>query len=147
MMSSALLLLVSALMARIDELENRDDPGETRIEPVDQDALGDALERLWSLVDGELDMSDASRELAELGMPESDIRLALSLGLQVVDFDETLAFSAGALRPATRAAGLSLGDRACLALAMQLDRPALTADRAWSRLRVGVEVEILRRSR
>jgi ribonuclease VapC len=44
------------------------------------------------------------------------------------------------LRPATRDLGLSLGDRACLALARRLDAPALTADRAWAQAGVGVEL-------
>lgn len=48
------------------------------------------------------------------------------------------------LRPATRETGLSLGDRACLALARRLDAPALTADAAWSRLELEVELRQLR---
>ncbi|MBI3977092.1 MAG: hypothetical protein HY331_02795 [Chloroflexi bacterium] len=50
-----------------------------------------------------------------------------------VDFDADLAYQAGLLHPATRQAGLSLGDRACLALARRLGLPALTADRAGTR--------------
>ncbi len=66
--------------------------------------------------------------------------------IQVVRFDEALAFAAGSLEPATRPAGLSLGDRACLALALDLGVKALTADRAWTRIAeaVGVEVEVIR---
>jgi ribonuclease VapC len=48
------------------------------------------------------------------------------------------------LRSRTREAGLSLGDRACVALAQRLNAPALTADRAWSELDVRVEVLLLR---
>ena len=48
------------------------------------------------------------------------------------------------LRPLTRARGLSLADRTCLALAIRLDRPVLTADRSWAELRIGVEVRLLR---
>lgn len=48
------------------------------------------------------------------------------------------------LRPLTRRAGLSLADRACLALARRTDLPALTADNAWSRVDVGVEIVQLR---
>lgn len=44
------------------------------------------------------------------------------------------------LRPLTRAAGLSLGDRACLALARRLAAEALTADRAWSGLDASIGV-------
>ena len=48
------------------------------------------------------------------------------------------------LRPLTRARGLSLADRTCLALAIRLDRPVLTADRSWAELRIGVQVRLLR---
>jgi len=41
---------------------------------------------------------------------------------------------AAGMRPATARAGLSLGDRACLALGLRLDLPVLTADRAWGKL-------------
>jgi ribonuclease VapC len=48
------------------------------------------------------------------------------------------------LRPATREQGLSLGDRACIALACRLDLPALTADTAWSQLDIPVELHQIR---
>lgn len=50
------------------------------------------------------------------------------------------AIDAGRLRPMTRDAGLSLGDRACLALARRLDASALTADTAWDDAGHGVEL-------
>jgi ribonuclease VapC len=61
-----------------------------------------------------------------------------------VPFDDDLAFAAAALRPETRAAGLPLGDRACLALARRRNRAVLTADRAWARVSVGVDVRLIR---
>ena len=63
-----------------------------------------------------------------------------------IAFDEELAFIAGLMLPATRLAGLSFGDRACLALANKLGVRALTADRAWRQVRrvVGVEIEVIR---
>lgn len=48
------------------------------------------------------------------------------------------------LRPTTRDAGLSLGDRACLALARRLDVPAFTADTAWSEADVAVGLRQIR---
>ena len=48
------------------------------------------------------------------------------------------------LRPLTRAQGLSLGDRACLALAHRLRLPALTADTAWSDFDLDVELRQIR---
>ena len=58
--------------------------------------------------------------------------------------DTAQAVDAGLLRRSTVRRGLSLGDRACLALARALDAPALTADRAWADLDVGVEIEVIR---
>jgi PIN domain nuclease of toxin-antitoxin system len=61
-----------------------------------------------------------------------------------VPFDEDLAYRAGLLRSVTRSAGLSLGDRACLALAEQLGQPALTADRAWGTVQISIQVDVIR---
>ena len=55
--------------------------------------------------------------------------------LELVDFDRSFAENAGALIEHTRLNGLSLGDRACLSLALARNLPAVTADRAW---RVGI---------
>jgi PIN domain nuclease of toxin-antitoxin system len=48
------------------------------------------------------------------------------------------------LRPTTRHLGLSLADRACLALAQRLGLPVLTTDRAWAQLQIGVEIRLAR---
>ena len=66
------------------------------------------------------------------------------LRLTIVSFDSAAAVSAAELRPVTRAFGLSLGDRACLALAIDRDLPVLTADRAWAALNLGVEIRLIR---
>lgn len=102
------------------------------------------LDSLPGALISSVNLSEVVAKLAELGMPKREIRLALSLGLKVVPFDEALAYSAGSLRPATRSAGLSLGDRACLALAWSRSLPALTTDRAWQDLDVDVEVRVIR---
>ena len=65
-------------------------------------------------------------------------------GLAIRPFDESLAVEAGFLRTATRQYGLSLGDRACLALALRERAPVVTADRTWSQLDLGVEVRVIR---
>lgn len=48
------------------------------------------------------------------------------------------------LRPLTRARGLSLGDRACLALGLRLKLPVLTAERRWEELELGVRLQVIR---
>jgi ribonuclease VapC len=64
--------------------------------------------------------------------------------VDVVDFDRPQAEQAGLLVTHTRSHGLSLGDRACLALAMREAAPALTADRIWAKVKLEVEVRLIR---
>jgi ribonuclease VapC len=81
------------------------------------------------------------------GAPEPKIRELIDpLPIERMPFGESLAYVAGLMIPTTRVAGLSFGDRACLALARQLGVRAMTADRSWSRIAaaVGVEVEVIR---
>ena len=57
---------------------------------------------------------------------------------------ETDCLEIARLRPLTKARGLSLADRACLALARRLEIPVLTADRDWADLNLGVTVQLIR---
>lgn len=66
------------------------------------------------------------------------------LMVEVVAFDQHHALLAGELKRATRSKGLSLGDRACLALARTRNLPVLTADKAWKNLSLGVKVRLIR---
>ncbi len=68
---------------------------------------------------------------------------ARQLNLTVAPLDHATAMRAGALHEHTQKRGISLGDRACLALAQALDLPVLTADRAWASLDLGVEVVLI----
>lgn len=65
-------------------------------------------------------------------------------GLRVEPYGDEDAAVTAELRLPTRAQGLSLGDRACLALARRLGVPVLTADRQWANVSVGVEVQVIR---
>lgn len=65
-------------------------------------------------------------------------------GAVVLAFTAAHAEVAARLWPSTRSVGLSLADRACLSLARTLSVPVLTADRAWARLDLGVEVVLVR---
>ena len=79
------------------------------------------------------------------GREASEIRFYLdSLGLEIVDFNQSSAYRTGFLLPLTKTIGLSLGDRVCLALAESLGIPALTSDRAWATLNLGIQVELIR---
>ena len=66
------------------------------------------------------------------------------LKIKVVEFDSYLADLAVELRLATRAHGLSLADRACIALATRERLPAITADRVWAELDLPCPVELIR---
>jgi len=63
---------------------------------------------------------------------------------EILDFDAEQAKIAGSLLPQTRSLGLSLGDRACLALGIALKAPIYTADRAWKDLRLTVSIHVIR---
>jgi PIN domain nuclease of toxin-antitoxin system len=64
--------------------------------------------------------------------------------IRIVPFEAVDAAEAARLLPVTRPLGLSLGDRACLVLARARGVPALTADRAWLDLDIGVLVHVIR---
>ncbi len=92
-----------------------------------------------------VNLSEVVGKLLETGMPQKEAESTLGeLGLEVYPFDEAAAWSAGVLRSSTKKAGLSLGDRACLALARELDLPAVTSDSAWARVSAGVKVRLVR---
>ena len=66
------------------------------------------------------------------------------LRCESVPFDEVQARLAGELVAQTRPYGLSLGDRACLALAIQRKATVYTTDAAWKKLNLPIEVEVIR---
>lgn len=67
-----------------------------------------------------------------------------SLGLVFAEYSTQLAYHAGAIYFGTRKKGLSLGDRACLALAIRENATALTAERKWADLDLGCKIELIR---
>lgn len=92
-----------------------------------------------------VNVSEVASKLVDAGIDAGDVREMLEgLQIEVVAFDEEAAYEAGALRSATRKAGLSLGDRACVSLGLRLGVPVLTADRGWRNLPLPVEVVLLR---
>ncbi len=95
----------------------------------------------------EVNLSEVVGHFARNGAAESDIRQVLDpLPIERHPFDRELSYAAGLLLPLTKSAGLSFGDRACLALAQRLGIRVLTADRAWRKIAnvVGVEIELIR---
>jgi PIN domain nuclease of toxin-antitoxin system len=103
------------------------------------------LRHLENAMASAVNFAELCARLADHGMPETEMReVAEAIGVDVVPFDKSQAYVAASLRPITGAKGLSLGDRACLALAIERGVPALTADRAWMDLDVGVDVRLIR---
>ena len=89
-----------------------------------------------------------SEVLASFGRAGQNVPLIaktlLAMPVELVEFTPEQATIAAGLAQMTRAAGLSLGDRACLALARERRIPALTADQAWDRLQLGIEIRTVR---
>lgn len=106
-------------------------------------------ERVHALVDRSVicavNTTEVISKLIDKGYDEASVRRQYeNLRLEVVSFDHHMALVAGHLRASTRHKGLSLGDRACLALAILTERAAVTADRKWADLDVGCKIEIIR---
>ena len=96
---------------------------------------------------GAANLAEVLAKLVDHGLPAPEaIRAVAILGLEVVPLNEAQAQRSATLRPASKAHGLSLGDRACLALAAERGVPALTADRAWTKLAKGsgIVVQVIR---
>jgi ribonuclease VapC len=71
-------------------------------------------------------------------------RRLVGLGCEIVPFDEEQARLAGQLPRGTRVSGLSLGDRACLALAIERKATVYTTDAAWKNLGLRIDFEVIR---
>jgi len=92
-----------------------------------------------------VNLAEVVAKLTDDGIaPDAIDEMIDQLPLEVHAFGAEMAVVTGLLRTATRRFGLSLGDRACLALARGLDLPALTTDRAWRQLDLDVAVRLLR---
>jgi PIN domain nuclease of toxin-antitoxin system len=68
----------------------------------------------------------------------------LENSLEIIACTEEDAITIATFRPLTKSAGLSLGDRACLALGKRLNLPVLTADKVWSSLSLGITINLIR---
>jgi PIN domain nuclease of toxin-antitoxin system len=94
-----------------------------------------------------INQAEVISHFIHLGAPLDDVRAMLgTLPYTIVAADDAMAWEAGNLRATTSSAGLSLGDRFCLALAKRLGVAAYTADKAWRdvAVEVGSKVVIIR---
>ncbi|BBL83281.1 hypothetical protein TthAA37_21700 (plasmid) [Thermus thermophilus] len=129
------VLDASALLALL-----KGEPGAERVaEALERGAYLSAVnlaEVLSKLADWGEDPAEAQARMEGVGL--------LGAAVEVLPFTGEDALEVARLRALTRAYGLSFGDRACLALARRLGLPALTAERAWAELDLGIPVEVLR---
>lgn len=93
-----------------------------------------------------VNVAEVIAKLSERGATDAETTEILArMRCPVQAFDAGQALLAGQLRSRTRAFGLSLGDRACLALALTIAaRQVLTTDRAWQRLDLGLDIRVIR---
>jgi PIN domain nuclease of toxin-antitoxin system len=123
------VLDASALLALL-----RQEPGSERVLPLVSDASVSVVNLAETLI-----------VLQRRGIPHGDAERALDgLSLDLVPATVPIAREAARVAASSRRHGLSLGDAFCLATARSLGLPAVTADRMWARLRVGVRVVVIR---
>jgi ribonuclease VapC len=92
-----------------------------------------------------VNVAEVQSKLVERGLHPDDAWDDITAVVhQVLPFSAQHAKSAGSLIAQTRASGLSLGDRACLALALALDASVYTADRSWKNLKLAVPIHLIR---
>lgn len=126
---SRVVLDASALLALLNQ-----EQGAERVAPLMADAAISTV-----------NLAEVTTRLALAGMPEAAIRETLALlPMELISFDSDQAIEVGLLAPATRASGLSLGDRACLILARILEATAVTADQAWTNIEGRPPIDLIR---
>lgn len=92
-----------------------------------------------------VNLAEVQAKLVDRGLDPADAwEATLTPVHDAVDFTVEHARIAGTLIAQTRSLGLSLGDRACLALALSLKAPVYTADKSWKNLKLGVRVHVIR---
>ena len=133
----AFVLDASALLCYLLREEGWERVGALLLQPAEA-AIGAAnwAEVLSNMALRGLDPHSYAQQLTNQGI--------LGQVLRVYPLDDLLARETARLHRLTRSLGLSLADRACLALGRHLQRPVLTTDRAWKKLHLGVKVVVIR---
>ena len=111
-----------------------DEPGQEKVDPVLPEAMMSSVN--WS---------EIIQQLVRKGVDPTGCRQDIeALGVSIVPFDADSAEQAALLWPQGRSHGLSLGDRACLALGMTLQSPIMTADRVWAVAFPDLPIQLIR---
>lgn len=132
-MTNPVVLDSSALLAMLNE-----EPGAERVAAA-----------LANAVIGVVNLAEVVAKLRDSGLSQEEADEVVGLfNLDIRPLGPKQAAAIGHLRPATRALGLPLGDRACLALATELGATVLTTDRDWAKLEAadvgGASVDVIR---
>ena len=112
-----------------------------------QDEFGASVvdEALGDVLISSVNLTEVLTKLVENGSTfASAVSSFAALEIPVADFTRDLAEDAAEMSPQAEVYGLSLGDRACLALARRERLPVMTTDRAWRSVDVGVEIQLIR---
>lgn len=110
------------------------EPGADRVLPV-----------LRNSAIGTANLAEVLERLQRNGAdPESSYLDVIDAGIEIVDVSHEHAIVAAQLRPTTKALGLSLGDRLCLALALERNATVVTAEQIWSQVNIGLKIDIIR---
>lgn len=113
-----------------------DETGAEQVEPILEANLG---------VISSVNYAELASKLVDKGMPLEVVISAIeNLELTFVAQDEQQAQVNAELRPLSKAFGLSLGDRACLALGLVQNLPVMTVDRVWQDVPCKVIVKVIR---
>jgi ribonuclease VapC len=127
---NTIVLDASALLALLNQ-----EPGSEQL----------TLELLRFATTSTVNLAEVHSKLVSRGLPPADAwEATLSPISQAVPFTSEHAQLAGDLVAKTRPLGLSLGDRACLALGLALHAPIYTADQFWLKLKLGVRIHLIR---
>jgi PIN domain nuclease of toxin-antitoxin system len=125
-----IVLDASALLAILNQ-----EPGAEKLTP----------ELLSAAAASTVNLCEVHSKLVSRGLdPDGAWEATLTPIRDAVPFTTEHAKLAGDLVEKTRALGLSLGDRACLALGLALKAPVYTADRSWAKVRVGARIHVIR---
>jgi ribonuclease VapC len=125
-----IVLDASALLALLNE-----EPGYKEVEKA-----------LPLAVMSSVNLCEVVSVLTDIGISKGDAEgMVMDVLKEVIPFDAHQALIAASLRKHTKAYGLSLGDRACLALTKSLHATVLTADKIWAKLMIsGAHVSVIR---
>lgn len=127
---NSVVLDASALLALLNQ-----EPGSDKLTP----------QLLSIAASSTVNLAEVQAKLVDRGVdPANAWQVTMAPIRDAVDFTTGHARIAGTLIAQTKPLGLSLGDRACLALALSLKAPVYTTDKSWKNLKLGIRVHVIR---